>query len=217
MPWLKQVRACCDMLVPGRAGRQRRRGAAVRRRQPLGQAAGDLPEVDSRARCGRRGSTRASPEPTASRTRPTARGLLVGYRWYTAEAPHAAVPVRLRPVVHAFKYSRSRRCSATRARGDRNVRPSPTPAPGGRRGRAALRQRPAGRGEPPIQLKGYEKLWLLPGERQLVTLQLNRRSFAYWNTKANGWRVTPGCYTVRVGGSSAHLPLRDQVCRRDGG
>ena len=44
-----------------------------------------------------------------------------------------------------------------------------------------------------------------------VTLPLDFRSFAHWDTTVQDWRVTPGCYGVLVGRSSRDLPLRATV------
>ena len=72
---------------------------------------------------------------------------------------------------------------------------------------------PAGAHEPPKQLKGYDKVLLLPGQTQTVTLTLDTRAFSYWNTSTHGWRVASGCYVVHVGDSSRNLPLRGVVGR----
>jgi beta-glucosidase len=46
-----------------------------------------------------------------------------------------------------------------------------------------------------------------------VRIFLDRRAFAHWSTKVHAWRVTAGRYTIRVGGSSAQLPLHASVLR----
>ncbi len=67
---------------------------------------------------------------------------------------------------------------------------------------------PASTGEPPRQLKGYQKVWLEPGQSKTVSITLPETSFAHWDTTAGRWVVTPGDYTVSVGDSSASLPLQ---------
>ena len=57
---------------------------------------------------------------------------------------------------------------------------------------------------PRIELKAFDKVALEPGESKTVTLQLDARSFAIWH---NGWQIPAGRYAVRVGSSSANLPL----------
>ena len=67
--------------------------------------------------------------------------------------------------------------------------------------------RPAGVVQPPRQLKGFAKLDLAPGASRIVTLRLDRRSLAYWNDAADGWRIEPGCYRIEIGTSSRDLVL----------
>lgn len=67
-----------------------------------------------------------------------------------------------------------------------------------------------GRGtpQPPKQLKGFEKVRLAPGASQLVSIDLDRRSFSYWDTAADGWRVARGCYDVMLARSSRDVTGR---------
>jgi beta-glucosidase len=60
---------------------------------------------------------------------------------------------------------------------------------------------------PAKELKGFAKVLLKPGETRRVTLPLDRRAFAYYDTAARNWRVDPGDFVIRVGGSSQQLPL----------
>jgi beta-glucosidase len=69
---------------------------------------------------------------------------------------------------------------------------------------------PASAGEPPRQLKGFQKVTLRPGQSTTVRFDLTGHDLSYWNTAANGWVVPRGRYGVYVGDSSAlaGLPLR---------
>lgn len=60
---------------------------------------------------------------------------------------------------------------------------------------------------PPKELKGFAKLTLKPGETRRVTVPLDLRSLAYYDVAGKQWRADAGTFTVRVGGSSADLPL----------
>jgi hypothetical protein len=64
---------------------------------------------------------------------------------------------------------------------------------------------PASTGEPPKQLKGYEKLSLGPGESKTATMRLDSRSFSHFNEGAGGWVVAKGCYRIMVGRSSRDI------------
>ena len=67
---------------------------------------------------------------------------------------------------------------------------------------------PASAHEPPKQLKGFQKLTLTPGQSQQVTLTLNSRAFAYWDTTAHNWVVPQGSYSIMVGDSSRNIALQ---------
>jgi beta-glucosidase len=69
---------------------------------------------------------------------------------------------------------------------------------------------PASAGEPPRQLKGYQKVSLKPGQSATVHFTLTGHDLSYWDDAANGWVVPDGAFGVYVGDSSAlaSLPLR---------
>jgi beta-glucosidase len=64
---------------------------------------------------------------------------------------------------------------------------------------------------PAKELKGFEKVFLKPGEQKTITLQLNEDAFRYFDDRTNQWRMDPGMFTIRVGGSSRDLPLQGSV------
>lgn len=69
---------------------------------------------------------------------------------------------------------------------------------------------PAVTGEPPRQLKAFQRVDLQPGQHATVHFTLSASDLAYWDTATQGWAVAPGTYQVYVGDSSAlaGLPLR---------
>jgi beta-glucosidase len=66
---------------------------------------------------------------------------------------------------------------------------------------------------PPRELKGFQKVFLKAGDSQQVTLQLDQRSFEYWNVNIEKWDAPQDTYNVWVGSSSqlSDLPLTGQV------
>jgi hypothetical protein len=66
---------------------------------------------------------------------------------------------------------------------------------------------------PVRELKRFQKVFLQPGQSQEVTLQLDQRSFAYWNTNIEKWDAPKDTYNVWVGSSSqlSDLPLEQKV------
>ena len=69
---------------------------------------------------------------------------------------------------------------------------------------------PAAAGEPPRQLKGFQKVTLKPGQSTTVHFTLSGQDLSYWDDTANGWVLPDGTFGVYVGDSSAlaNLPLR---------
>ena len=62
---------------------------------------------------------------------------------------------------------------------------------------------PAAAGEPPRQLKGFQKVTLQPGQSTTVRFTLSGQDLSYWNDAANGWVLPDGTFGVYVGDSSA--------------
>ena len=61
---------------------------------------------------------------------------------------------------------------------------------------------------PVKELKGFAKINLEPGEEKEITIELNRRSFAYYSTYAGKWVVEPGQFEILIGASSQDVRLK---------
>ena len=64
---------------------------------------------------------------------------------------------------------------------------------------------------PVRELKGFEKVELQPGESRDVSFTLDKRSFAYWNTRLGDWHVETGEFTIEVGQSSRSIDVSGTV------
>ena len=64
---------------------------------------------------------------------------------------------------------------------------------------------------PKLELKGFEKVNLQPGEAKQITFTLDRRAFAHFSTAINDWQVESGLYRILVGASSRHIHLEGEV------
>jgi beta-glucosidase len=64
---------------------------------------------------------------------------------------------------------------------------------------------------PAKELKGFEKVALQPGETKHVSVDLDSRSFAYYDPEAKKWNIAPGKFGILVGDSSASLDLKGSV------
>jgi beta-glucosidase len=72
---------------------------------------------------------------------------------------------------------------------------------------------------PVRELGAFTKVTLAPGEATTVTLDLERRAFAHWDTRGARWWVDPGTYRIELGHSATdiietrELPLAGDVER----
>ena len=64
---------------------------------------------------------------------------------------------------------------------------------------------------PAQELKGFQKVFIEPGETKEVVLTLDKRAFAFFNVNTNDWCVEPGAFTVKVGASSRDIKLEAKV------
>ena len=64
----------------------------------------------------------------------------------------------------------------------------------------------------PIQLHGFARVALNPGETKTVKVKLHTEQFGYYtNDGVRQWNIAPGTYEVKVGASSADIKLSDKV------
>ena len=125
-------------------------------------------------------------------------GVLVGYRWYDAKNEKP-----LFPFGHGLSYTTFRYSGLRATRDAVQVRVTNT----GRRAGTEVAQlylgMPASAGEPPNQLKGFQKVRLSPGRSATVTFRLGTRALSIWD--GGRWRVPAGTYRVTVGDSSRDI------------
>lgn len=63
---------------------------------------------------------------------------------------------------------------------------------------------------PVIELKGFQKVYLKPGESKQVTIELPIKELKFLDEKMN-WTVERGTYRIMVGNSSKNLPLKQNI------
>lgn len=64
---------------------------------------------------------------------------------------------------------------------------------------------------PDKELKGFKKVFLKAGEETEIEIELNKRSFAYYNTYIHDWHVESGSFEILVGASSRDIKLKETV------
>ncbi|MER6302521.1 glycoside hydrolase family 3 C-terminal domain-containing protein [Kitasatospora sp. NPDC001539] len=136
-------------------------------------------------------------------------GLKVGYRWYDASGTAPLFPFGHGLSYTAFDYAN---LSVTGPDAAGRVRVSFDLTNRGSRTGTEVPQLyvafPSTAGEPPQQLKAFDKVTLAPGRSTRVELQLDRSSFSVWDQDTHGWRIPGGQYGLTVGSSSRSPQLR---------
>jgi beta-glucosidase len=61
---------------------------------------------------------------------------------------------------------------------------------------------------PKKELKGFKKVFLLPGERKQVEVGFDKRTLAFWDEVLEEWVIESGTYGVLVGGGSEEGDIR---------
>jgi beta-glucosidase len=134
--------------------------------------------------------------------------LLVGYRWYLAHP--AVVPA------FAFGFGLSYSSfgySALVVRADRGAATAVVTNTGRRAGAEVAQLYlafPAAAGEPVLQLRGFEKVFLAPGAAAAVAFPLGPRALSVWDPASHRWAEVRGEFGAAVGASVADIRLRLQ-------
>jgi beta-glucosidase len=86
----------------------------------------------------------------------------------------------------------------------------------GKRSGATVAQLYVGESSPQIErpvkeLKGFKRVVLEPGETKHVTLELDSRSFSYFNVRASNWQADAGTYTLELGDSSWNIQQKTTI------
>jgi beta-glucosidase len=207
MPWLDQVSAVIEAWYPGQQAGTSIASLLFGDVDPSGKLPVTFP------RDARQGPARNFLEyPGDGHTVNFDEGVLVGYRWYDAKNQPPLFPFGFGLSYTTFKYSKLRLSGAGT---NRSV--SVTITNTGSRNGAEVAQLyvgfPEAAGEPPRQLKGFEKVFLKPGQSKSVTFTLDRGALSAWNAVTGYWQTYDGEYTVGVGSSSRDIRAKASFIR----
>ena len=141
-------------------------------------------------------------------------GIFVGYRGYEHNGIQPQYPFGFGLSYTTFSYS-DLKIAPPQLNGNNHVTVSFTVTNTGNLAGAEIAELYVGQQNPPIarpikELKGFQKVFLQPGESKKVTLELDQRSVAYFNTTIHQWDGLPGTYNVLVGASSQDIRLSGQ-------
>ncbi|HUN36857.1 MAG TPA: glycoside hydrolase family 3 C-terminal domain-containing protein [Trebonia sp.] len=224
MPWLGQVASVIDAWYPGQSNGTALAAVLFGQVDPSGHLPVTFPAALSQVPA----STPAQ-FPGVNGEVQYSEGIDVGYRYYDANSETPLFPFGYGLSYTSFRYSnlnisRGQVQNATSNPGTTScgcngqsgklVTVSATVTNTGHVAGSDVAQLylgdPAVAGEPPRQLKGFQKVTLKPGQSTTVRFTLTGHDLSYWDDAANGWVVPDGQFGVYVGDSSAQssLPLR---------
>jgi beta-glucosidase len=64
---------------------------------------------------------------------------------------------------------------------------------------------------PKKELRGFQKVFLKPGESKIVTISLDNKAFRYYNVKSGSWQIESADYEICVGASVSDIRLAQTV------
>ena len=195
LPWTDKAKTILYMGLSGQAGGQAAANLLTGRVNPSGKLTETWPlsyaDVVSKETFGKRNVEYRE-------------GIYVGYRYYDK----ADKPVRY-PFGHGLSYT-SFTYSDLLIDG-RTVRFSITNSgavSGSEVAQLYISPPETGLHRPRRELKGFVKIYLMPGESKTVEIKLDDRSFSVW---AEGWKIPGGTYAVQVGASSRDIRLQAEI------
>lgn len=139
-------------------------------------------------------------------------GIFMGYRGYDRLKRQPLFPFGFGLSYTTFDYSDLR----LEAIGNDSVRVSFTITNTGKRegkeiAQIYVRDDQATVVRPEKELKQFEKVSLMPGQRRGVSVVLGPDAFSFYDIHTHSWTLQPGSFTVMVGSSSHDIRLQQQI------
>jgi beta-glucosidase len=137
-------------------------------------------------------------------------GLLIGYRWFDTKNIEPLLPFGHGLSYTKFEYSNLRLARSSSA--DAIVTATFDIANVGQREGAEVAQLyvqdvQSTLPRPTKELKGFVRVSLKPGQKQTVSIPLDRGAFSYFDPEKHGWLAEAGDFKIFIGSSSRDLRL----------
>lgn len=136
--------------------------------------------------------------------------LMVGYRYWTTTGKHPLFPFGFGLSYTTFSISNLNVPSTATSGSSVNVSfdvANTGSVAGAEVAQLYISDPSAKTQRPERELKGFAKVPLDPGQTKHVTIQLDARSFSYWDEAKHNWMIDPGKFIILVGDSSENTPL----------
>jgi beta-glucosidase len=205
MPWLAKVSSVLESWYPGQESGDGIASLLFGDADPGGRLPMTFPASAEQGP-----GTKAEEYPGVNGIARYDEGVFVGYRWYDQ---HQQVP--LFPFGHGLSYTTFEYSDLLLSRTDTAVVVSVAVKNVGSRSGSDIVQvyvtEPESAAEPPLQLKGFEKVTLMPGQRQKVTFKIPLDSLSAWSVDEHAWKFSGGTYHFKVCESSRRILLQSSV------
>ena len=151
-----------------------------------------------------------------------AEGIFVGYRYYDKKEMDVLFPFGHGLSYTTFEYS-ALKVDAKKIKGGQSVVASVKVKNTGKKAGKEIVQfyvaapqgmeckPPYREPRPKMELKGFEKVELKPGETKTVTVTLDARAFSVWDESLHDWYVPGGMYQILAAASSRDVRLSAKV------
>ncbi|HEU6447318.1 MAG TPA: glycoside hydrolase family 3 C-terminal domain-containing protein [Verrucomicrobiae bacterium] len=141
-----------------------------------------------------------------------AEGLLVGYRWYDTKNIEPQFPFGFGLSYTTFKYSDLKLIPADNANEIVSAQfeiENTGKVAGAEVAELYVHEKNPRLMRPEKELKGFKKVFLKPGEKQTVSIPLNKSAFSYYDDEKKAWVAQNDDFEIFVGSSSRDIRLRD--------
>ena len=142
-------------------------------------------------------------------------GIFVGYRYYDRKEMAVRYPFGYGLSYTEFSYSNLQLDKSSMKDTDTLTVSVDITNTGKRAGKEIVQlyvaDRTGSADRPVRELKNFAKVSLEQGETKTVRMELNKRSFAWYNVKLHDWYAASGTYEIQIGKSSREIVLCDTV------
>ena len=207
MPWLGEIKGLLETYLGGQAGGAAAANILYGKINPSGKLAETMPLKlsDNPSYLNFGGGEKVEYR----------EGIFVGYRYYDTKEMDVAFPFGYGLSYTTFAYSNLKLSMENPTEKDTVMVSVDVTNTGKSAGKEVvqlyIRDLTGSAIRPEKELKGFEKVFLEPGETKTVTMELNKRSFAWYNTKLHDWFAASGDYEILVGASSRDIRLTETL------
>ena len=133
-------------------------------------------------------------------------GIYVGYRWYDTQGIPVLFPFGYGLSYTTFEYGKAQAPGTMKDRITVSITVKNTGnVAGAEIVQLYIQDVEASVDRPAKELKGFEKVWLEPGETKPVHFTIGRDALSYFDAQKHEWVAEPGKFVAMVGASSADI------------